>query len=234
MFQIIRHDTNYPFTRLMKPALFLSAALILLSIGTVVDARRAQLRHRLRGRHDRRDQVPGPGRHRRRARGARPGGLRRRRDQALRQPERGADLDRAELDERRGRREGDPRRSRQPLERAVRRAAPRDGRPEGRRRPAQQGDLVADRLLGADARLHHLALRVQVRGRRHPRARARRHHLGRDLHAARAHLQPDGARRGADDRRLLDQRHDRHLRPDPRTAQEARASARSARSSTSR
>jgi preprotein translocase subunit SecF len=36
MFQIIRHDTNYPFTRLMKPALFLSLALILLSIGTVV------------------------------------------------------------------------------------------------------------------------------------------------------------------------------------------------------
>ena len=128
----------------------------------------------------------------------------------------------------------DPRRSRQPLERAVRRAAPRDGRPEGRRRPAQQGDLVADRLLGADARLHHLALRVQVRGRRHPRARARRHHLGRDLHAARPHLQPDGARRGADDRRLLDQRHDRHLRPDPRAAQDARASGRSARSSTSR
>jgi preprotein translocase subunit SecF len=36
MFQIIRHDTNYPFTRLMKPALILSLALILLSLGTVV------------------------------------------------------------------------------------------------------------------------------------------------------------------------------------------------------
>ena len=36
MFQIIRHDTNYPFTRLMKPALYFSLALILLSIGTVV------------------------------------------------------------------------------------------------------------------------------------------------------------------------------------------------------
>jgi preprotein translocase subunit SecF len=36
MFQIIRHDTHYPFTRLMKPALFLSAALILLSLGTVI------------------------------------------------------------------------------------------------------------------------------------------------------------------------------------------------------
>ena len=36
MFQIIRHDTNYPFTRLMTPALILSGALILLSIATVV------------------------------------------------------------------------------------------------------------------------------------------------------------------------------------------------------
>ncbi len=36
MFQIIRHDTNYPFTRLMKPALFLSGFLILLSLGTFV------------------------------------------------------------------------------------------------------------------------------------------------------------------------------------------------------
>jgi preprotein translocase subunit SecF len=36
MFQIIRHDTNYPFTRLIKPALIFSALLILLSIGTVI------------------------------------------------------------------------------------------------------------------------------------------------------------------------------------------------------
>lgn len=36
MFQIIRHDTNYQFTKLMKPALVFSALLILLSIGTVV------------------------------------------------------------------------------------------------------------------------------------------------------------------------------------------------------
>ncbi|HWR97386.1 MAG TPA: protein translocase subunit SecF [Candidatus Methanoperedens sp.] len=36
MFQIIRHDTNYQFTRLMKPALIFSAALILLSLGTVI------------------------------------------------------------------------------------------------------------------------------------------------------------------------------------------------------
>ena len=36
MFQVIRHDTNYQFTRLMKPALFLSLALIVLSVGTVV------------------------------------------------------------------------------------------------------------------------------------------------------------------------------------------------------
>jgi len=36
MFQIIRHDTNYPFTRLMKPAAILSLALIALSVATVV------------------------------------------------------------------------------------------------------------------------------------------------------------------------------------------------------
>jgi preprotein translocase subunit SecF len=36
MFEIIRHDTNFQFTRLMKPALFLSLALILLSVGTVI------------------------------------------------------------------------------------------------------------------------------------------------------------------------------------------------------
>ena len=106
MFQIIRHDTNYPFTRLMKPALFLSAALILLSIGTVIA--RGGLNYGI-------DfvggtivevkfQAPVDIAAVRAALG--PAGLRRRRDQALRQPERGARLDRAELDERRGDREG--------------------------------------------------------------------------------------------------------------------------------
>ena len=33
MFQIIRHDTNYRFTRLMKPAMVLSLVMILISIG---------------------------------------------------------------------------------------------------------------------------------------------------------------------------------------------------------
>jgi len=36
MFQIIRHNTNFQFTRLMKPAMIASLALVLLSIGTVV------------------------------------------------------------------------------------------------------------------------------------------------------------------------------------------------------
>jgi len=36
MFQIIRHDTNYAFTKLLKPALIFSGLLILLSIGTVI------------------------------------------------------------------------------------------------------------------------------------------------------------------------------------------------------
>ena len=152
MFQIIRHDTNYPFTRLMKPALILSAVLILLSIGTVV--MRGGLNYGI-------DfvggtiveikfQAPVDIAAVRAALG--PAGFGGAEIKHFGSPSEVLISTEQSSTSVEGVEKADPRRSRQPLERAVRRAAPRDGRPEGRRRPAQQGDLVAGRLLGADAR----------------------------------------------------------------------------------
>ena len=72
------------------------------------------------------------------------------------------------------------------------------------------------RLAAPDHLLHHDSVRPQVRGAGDPRPAPRHHHHGRDLraHGLRGLDRDRGG--GADRPRLLDLRHDHHLRPDPR------------------
>ena len=71
------------------------------------------------------------------------------------------------------------------------------------------------RLAAPDRRLHLAALPVAVRGAGDRRARPRHHHHGRHLRPARAGGDDRHGRRGPDRARVLDLRHDHHLRPHP-------------------
>ena len=77
----------------------------------------------------------------------------------------------------------------------------------------RSGILAVVATHGRHRDLRLVPLRMAVRRRRPDRHAARRDLDRRPLRAAQARLQPDGARRAADHRRLLDQRHRRDLRP---------------------